>query len=443
MADAGAVEIAQAAVAAALRAGATQAEAALAINTRFSAEARDRAITKLEQSTGRALQMRVFVEGRKAALATSDLSRESIETAVHDVVAQARHVAHDPFSALPDACGSVETDLELHSSDVAQRDPQSKLSEALALEERIRALDGRIVNSNGSHVSDTIAQTVLVNSNGFVGTYRSTRASRSTNPVGLDNGAKRTGPYGSAGRRLSELEAVDEVARKAVARTTGLFGARKPPTMLAAVIFERDVAAAVFSDVFAALNASNVASGNSWLAGRLNDRIGSEFVTVVDDGTLPGMLGSSPFDGEGVPTRRTTVFERGTLRSFLYDAYYARKLGAASTANSTGGGIGPNNFFLQPGDRSVEEIVASTTRGVLVTDTIGFATEYASGTYSRGARGFYIENGERAYPIEEFTIAGTFAGMLAGIDAVAGDLRHDGAIVSPSFRVAEMTISGE
>jgi PmbA protein len=137
------------------------------------------------------------------------------------------------------------------------------------------------------------------------------------------------------------------------------------------------------------------------------------------------------------------VFERGTLRTFLYDTYYARKLGAQSTANSSGGGVGPNNFYLQAGSRSLEDIVAGTKRGVLVMDTIGFATEHASGTYSRGARGYYIENGAIAYPIEEFTIASTFPEMLAGIDAVANDLRFDGAVVSPSFRVAEMTVSGD
>ncbi len=174
----------------------------------------------------------------------------------------------------------------------------------------------------------------------------------------------------------------------------------------------------------------------------MGTRVGSELVTIIDDGLLPGKLGSSPFDGEGVPTRRTPVFERGTLRSFLYDTYYARKLGATSTGNSTGGGIGPNNFYLEPGTIPLAEIIASTPMGVLVLDTIGFATEHASGTYSRGARGFFIENGELAYPIDEFTIAGHYPEMLARIDAVGDDLRFDAAVVSPSFRVAEMTVSG-
>lgn len=174
----------------------------------------------------------------------------------------------------------------------------------------------------------------------------------------------------------------------------------------------------------------------------MGSKVGSALVNIADDGRLKGKLGSAPFDGEGVATRRTPVFEDGILRSFLFDSYYARKLGVKTTGNSNGGGIGPNNFYLEKGTMSLEELIAATAQGVLVLDTIGFATEHASGTYSRGARGFYIENGELAYPIDEFTIAGQYPEMLAGVDAIANDLRFDSPVASPSFRVAEMTVSG-
>jgi PmbA protein len=228
----------------------------------------------------------------------------------------------------------------------------------------------------------------------------------------------------------------------AAQRTVEMFGAGRPATMRVPVIFERDVAAAILSDIFSAANAANVAVGNSWLSGRIGDRIGSDKVTIVDDGRLLGKLGSSPFDSEGVATRRTVVMERGILASFLYDSYYARSLGAATTGNASGGGIGPNNFYLEPGSGTLEELIAATPDGVLVLDTIGFASEHATGTYSRGARGLRIKGGEPAGPIEEFTIAASLPEMLAGIDAVAGDLHFDGAVVSPSFRVAEMQVSG-
>ncbi|MGZ3519454.1 MAG: TldD/PmbA family protein [Vulcanimicrobiaceae bacterium] len=442
---AGAVAFARDAVDIAIAAGATQAEATLSVSDRFSTEARDKTITKLEQSTAKTLHVRIFVEGRKAALGSSDFDREHLRQAIRAAVEQARHVAYDEFAGLPELPEGVSldrADLELYSEEVAERDAQSKIEEVTRLERLVREADARIENSNGSHYGDAVTTVALANSLGFAGAYRSTRASRSSSPVARDCEAKRTGAYGTAARRLGDMEPLEDVARKAVRRTVDMFGARKPHTGRLPVIFERDVAASVLSDLFAALSASNVAIGNSWLADRVGEKIGSHLVSIVDDGRLPGLLGSSPFDGEGVPTQRTPVFEHGTLRTLLYDTYYARKLGAKSTANSSGGGITPNNFYLEPGTWSLEEVIARTKRGVLVLDTIGFATEHASGTYSRGARGFYIENGELAYPIDEFTVASTFGEMLAGVDAVAEDLRFDGNVVSPSFRIAEMTISG-
>lgn len=270
-----------------------------------------------------------------------------------------------------------------------------------------------------------------------------TSACRSTSPVARDNGDLRVGSYGTAARGYAGLESVASVARQAAKRALDLCGARRPPTLRVPVIFERDVAGAVLGDLFNAVNAANVAVGNSYLADAIGETIGSRHVTIVDDGRLPGGLGTSPFDAEGTPTRMTTVFDRGVLKTFLYDTYYARRLGAQTTGNASGGGIGVNNFYLYSGDVTLDELVASTNRGVLVYDTIGFATEHASGTYSRGARGVWIENGEIAYPIDQFTIASNFKAMLAGIDAVANDAHFDSGIVSPSFRVGEMTISGD
>lgn len=437
-----ALEIAANAVSSATRAGADAAEATLSQARRFHVEARDKTISKLEGSTGSTLHVRLFRGGRRVSLSTSDLTREGIEAAMRGAVEQAREVAADPLATLPDLCSRFEGDLRLYDSAIAHRDDALKVDDVLAMEKMIRDADSRVVNSSGSHYSDASSIIALANSAGFAQAYTSTRASRSSAPVAEVKGVKRTGHYGTAARYYADLEPPETIARIAARRAVELFGARKPATTRLPVIFERDVAAAVLDDLFAALSGGNVAIGNSWLAQRLGERIGSDLVTIVDDGTLPEKLGSSPFDGEGVATRRTSVFERGTLRSFLFDTYYARKLGATSTGNSNGGGIGPNNFYLEPGDRTLEELIASTKQGVFVLDTIGFATEHATGNYSRGARGFMIENGELSYPIDEFTVAGNFGEMLAGMDAVANDLRFDSAVVSPSFRIAEMMISG-
>jgi len=438
----GAVDAAQRAVAFARQAGADAAEATVSIARRFHAEARESALSKLEQSTGKALRVRVFAGSRKATLSTTDFTPEGVRDAIAQAVAAARLVADDEFAGLPERFVEDLPALDLYDPHVDRRPGDEKVADALALERLIRESDARISNSSGSHFNDASVITAIANSAGFAGAYASTRAGRSTGPIALDGEIRRTAHYGTAARRFAELEGLREVAACAARRTTELFGARKPPTMRCAVIFERDVAATILEDVFGALSASNVATGNSWLIDRVGSRIGSDAVTIVDDGRMPGKLGSSPFDGEGLPTRRTPVFERGVLKTFLYDTYYARKLGAHSTANSNGSGIGTNNFYLEAGKDSLEALIASTQRGVLVLDTIGFATEHASGTYSRGARGFLIENGERTYPVDEFTIAGSYAEMLAGIDGVASDLRFDAPVVSPSFRVTEMTVSG-
>lgn len=442
MNEAAAIALAQQALDAARACGAQSAEAAVSIARRLHVEARENAVARLEGSTGKGLLLRVFRDGRRATLSTSDFSAEGIAGAVQRVVAHTELVAADEYAGLPDRVGTDGENLSLWDPVVAQRDSLEKIDEALLLERLIREADARVVNSSGSHYTDSVAVTALANTNGFAAGYAWTRVGRSTGPVALDGGVKRIAHYGTAARHRRDLEGLEAVATTAVRRAVDLFGARKPPTMRVPVIFERDVAASVLDDVFAAASSANVAVANSWLTGRVGSKIGSDLVTVIDDGRLIAGLGSAPFDGEGVATRRTPVFERGVLRTFLYDTYYARRLGAVSTGNSTGGGVGPTNFYLEPGSMTLAEMIAATPLGVLVVDTIGFATEHASGTYSRGARGFFIEGGEIAYPIDEFTVAGQYAEMLGGVDAVANDLRFDGAVVSPSFRVADMTVSG-
>lgn len=437
-----ALDFARDAVAIATAAGADSAEVTVTVSRRFHVEARDRALAKLEHSTGRSMSVRLFRGGRKVALSSSDFSSKTLRDAIGRSLEQSNFVEEDRFAGLPDSCGRFDGDLALYDAEVADREDSRKVDDALEIERLIREADPRIVNSAGSHYSDTRSVVALANSAGFGESYVATYASRSTSPVAEEKDVKRTAHYGTAARAAKDLDPNATVARIAARRTVEMFGARKPPTGKFPVIFERDIAAAVLSDVFSAVNAANVAVGNSWLAECSGRRVGSDLFSVIDDGTLRGYLGSSPFDGEGVPTRRTVVFERGVLKTFLFDAYYARKLGAKTTGNSTGGGIGPNNFHLEPGVQALDTLVASTSRGVLVLDTIGFATEHATGTYSRGARGFFIENGELSYPIDEFSVAGSFPEMLAGIDAVANDLRFDGSIVSPSFRIAEMTVSG-
>jgi len=444
-----ALEIAERGLRSALKAGAREAEATCTIARRFSVRARDLEIDKLEQSTGRGLSLRVFVgepgKLRRATLSTSDLSGDGIEVIAKRVVDAAHHVGPDPFAGLPETSGQLDAgDLEIDAGDVASRPNDKKIEDALTLEREARAFDKRIDNSNGSYVADAQVTLGFANSSGSSASYRSTNASLMANPVGRDGEAKRTAYYASSARSWAGCELPAKVARRASSRILAMFGAAPIPTQKMPVIFERDVAAAVLSDIFAAVNAANVAIDNSYLADKIGEKVGSDLVTIVDDGRMPRGMGTSPFDGEGVPTRRTVVFQNGVLKTHLFDTYYARKLGAKSTGNASGGGIGPNNFYLEPGTLGLEDLISQTKRGLLVLSVIGFATECATGTYSRGVSGVLIQDGELCAAVDGVTIASNFlTGILPGIDAVASDLHFDSGITAPSFRVAEMTISGE
>jgi len=437
------LELAQRAVALAAACGADQSEATMIVSDAFSSEARGEKITKLQQSVGRSLSLRAFVGGRKATLGTTDLTPEGLEALVARCVEAARSVEHDPLGALPDPEPiGASGDLRLIEDDVRGRGEDEKLASALEMEREMRAYDPRVDNSNGSRVADALTTVALVNSLGFRGSYTASSASLSASPVVRDGEEKRTAHFGASRRGYAQMPSPAEIARVAAKRAVDMCGARKPQTGVLPVIFERDVASIVLGDLFGACSGANVAIENSFLAGRLGEKIGSDLVTIVDDGLLPGGMGTSPFDAEGVPTRKTAVFERGVLRSFLFDTYHARKLGTKSTGNAAGGTVGPNNFYLEPGTGTLEDLIARTPRGIVVYDIIGFATEHVTGTWSRGASGFMIEGGEIAYPIDGFTIAGNLREMLAAVDAVAGDVIFESPIVSPSFRVAGMTVSG-
>ncbi|BDE05626.1 modulator protein [Vulcanimicrobium alpinum] len=440
-----ALAIAESAVRALQAAGASDAEATVSIVDAFNCEARDRALTTLERSRGRSIAVRAFAGTRRATFSSTDLGDAGVAELARRAVAAAAFVGEDPHAGLPDGApsdGVCDHDLFTVADDVAARGDEEKIEEAMLMERLVRDADARVANSDGSRVRSATASWAIANSRGFRGVTQGTSVTRSASPVVHDGEAKRIGHYGTAARGWATAEPAQAVALHAVHRAVALVGARKPPTMRVPVIFERDVAASVLGDVFAALSAANVAVGNSWLADRVGERIGSERVTMVDDGRLRGGLGSSPFDAEGVATRETVAFERGVLRTYLSDTYWGRRLGIASTGNAANGGVGPSNLFLIPGTGTLDDLVAQTERGILIVDTIGFATEHASGIYSRGARGIYIEDGAPQHAVDEFTISSTFPEMLAAIDAVAGDLRFDGTIVSPSFRVAEMQISG-
>jgi PmbA protein len=249
-------------------------------------------------------------------------------------------------------------------------------------------------------------------------------------------------------RTLSKLESPEEVGRIAAERTLRRIGARKVKTQKVPIVFDRQTSRALLDHIFEAVNGDAVYRHSSYLTGKLGEKVAGSNITVVDDGTIPGGFGTSPFDGEGVPTRRTTVFEDGVLKSYMLNTYTAKKLGLQTTGNASRGlagtpGIGNGNFFLKPGSKTPEQIIGDIKEGLLVTEFLGFGVNLVTGDFSRGASGMWIHNGELTFPVEEITVAGNLRDMWNNVAEIGSDLEWRGAVACPTLRIEGMTIAGE
>jgi PmbA protein len=237
------------------------------------------------------------------------------------------------------------------------------------------------------------------------------------------------------------------VGRTAARRALRRLHAVKVETQKAPVVFEPRTARTLLDNLYEAVHGMSIYRQESFLAGKLGEKVASEHVTVIDDGTIPGLFGTSPFDDEGVPSRRTVVMERGVLKSYLLNTYAARKLGMKTTGNASRGltgnaGIGHGNLFIEKGVQTPEQIVAGIANGFYVTELMGFGVNIVTGDYSRGASGLWIRNGELAFAVSEVTIAGNLKDMLLGLEAAGSDLEFRGSVAAPTLKIGEMTVGG-
>jgi PmbA protein len=437
------------ALAGALGAGAHSADAAFAETESLEARVRGSEIDFVKQARERVLSIRAFVPGpgglRTASTSTSDLAPGTIDHVAAEAVALARATAPDPAAGLPqDGFAADAPDLGLFAAEDRHVAVEARIEEARRAEAAARALDPRIANSEGSQVESGFRRFAYGNSAGFAGAYESASHSLFCEPLARQDGGMQRDWWMTVARRLDRLEDPAAVGRRAAERALRRLGARQVATCEVPVIFEPTIARSLLGDLAQCVSGGAIYRDASFLKDRLGDAIASELVTVVDDGRLPGGLGSRPFDGEGLPTRRNVVLDAGRLRSWLLDGYSARKLGLRSTGNAArfGGGPGPTNLWLEPGRLPPEEIVRRTERGLLVTELIGMGFNPVTGDYSRGAAGLWIEAGRPVHAVEEITIAGHLGEMLAAIDAVGSDLVWLGSIAAPTLRVARMTVAG-
>jgi PmbA protein len=442
-------EIAASAVKRALDQGATGAECTISEGEEFTAQIRMRQIENLKQAGSRGAGIRVLIGRHTGSSHTSDLSQEGIEDMIRAALNAAKITTEDPHAGLPEPSdlGRVSADLQLYDDAIERMQTDWKIAEALQAEEAALSADPRIQNSEGASFDSYLGTRVFANSLGFTGSYRTSSCSLSAVPVAKSNGSMERDYWHTASRKARELESPEQVGLRAAQRALRRLNPRKVATQKVPVIFEPRTARALLGEICDAVNGGSIYRHASFLTGKLGEKIASESLTIVDDATLPGLFGSSPFDDEGVASRRTMVVERGVLKSYLLNTYCARKLGLRTTGNASRGlsgsaGVGPGNFFVEAGVGTEEAMIRDLRRGLYVTELIGAAANTVTGDYSSGAVGLWIENGELAYPVSEITIAGNLKQMFMDVQRIASNLEFHHSIESPSILIGEMTISG-
>lgn len=446
------IDLGEKVVARARAAGVDVAEATVSEGAHLSAKVRLGEPELVEEAGSRSIGMRVMRGQQVAVTSTSDLSEAGIARFIEDALELASLSQPDPHAGppAPEALSRREAhpDLDLFDGSVEDIDAACALAMARAAESAALGSDPRLTNSEGATVTRHAGASALVTSGGFRGGMRGTYASIVVNPVADDaDGKKRSGYHWSARRHLALLDAPAAVGLEAARRTLAKLGSRKLDTQEVAVVFDPDAGRSILGLLAGCVTGGSVWRKASYLADRLGERVASEAVTIVDDPLIARAPGSRPFDGEGLLSRRNLVIERGVLRAFLLDTYSGRKLHQPSTASASrnsGGGVGAStsNFFLRPGELTPEALLRSTERALYVTDMMGFGFNAVTGDFSRGAAGFWIEHGERIFPVSEVTISLNLDELLKRIDAVANDQDFKTSLSTPTFRVSAMTVAG-
>jgi PmbA protein len=444
-------ELASRIVERALAGGADVAEAIARSGSELSTKIRMGEPELVEEAGYRAIGLRVIKQKRVALISTSDLTEKGIDRFIADAAELVEVSQEDPFAgpANPDLVAKdIAIPSDLYDPTINQIDADQALAWARRGEKAAQDTDKRITNSNGATFTRVSGNFAMVLSGGFSGGYATSYASLVVSPVADDDdNKKRRGFHWTARRHLADLEAAEEVGAEAARRTVAKLGARKVPSCEAPVLFEPDAARSILGMMASCVMGSSIWRKRSYLADRIGTRVASDLVTIVDDPFLPRAPGTRPFDGEGLASRRNVVVDKGILQTYLCDSYSARKLERQSTASASrggGGGVGPSttNFVLQPTDVSAADIIASTKRGLYVTEMMGFGFNPVTGDFSRGASGFWIEDGKMVHPVSEVTISLNVDELWKRIDALGNDLDDRTATAAPTMRVSTMTIGG-
>jgi PmbA protein len=429
------------------RAGADAADAVLVGSAAISHARRLGKLEKLERAESRDLGLRVFLGRRQAIVATTDMSAKALDELAERAVAMARVVPEDPFCGLADpdqVFRGRPADLDLN--DPAEPPAERLIALAQAAEEAALAVKG-VTNSEGAEAGWSRSTVALAASNGFAGAYAVSRHSLSVSVLaGAGTGMERDYDFSSAVHG-SDLQDAAALGRAAGERAVRRLNPRKVKSVSVPVVYDRRVAGGLIGHLAGAISGPAIARGTSFLKDMLGKKVFADGVTITDDPHRRRGLRSKPFDGEGLANARRAVVERGVLATWLLDLRSARQLKMASTGHAARGIGGPpapapTNLYLEPGERTPAQLMADIRQGFLVTELLGSGVNAVTGDYSRGATGFWIEDGVPAYPVSEVTIAGNLKDMYLRL-APANDLEFRYGTDAPTVRVEGMTVAGK
>ncbi|MFO1158830.1 MAG: TldD/PmbA family protein [Reyranellaceae bacterium] len=400
---------------------------------------------KLESSEGRDLGLRVFVGQRQAFVSSTDFAPASLRTLAQRAVDMARAVPEDPVCGIApeELLATKWPDLDLFE----KKRPTAKalLSLAAETEDAARAVRG-VTNSEGAEASWSRTSVMLTASNGFSGAYRRSGYSLSCAVLAGEGTAMERDYEWSSAIHLDDLMSASQVGRNAGKFAVRRLNPRKAQSARVPVVYDRRISGGLIGHLAGAINGRSVARGTSFLKDKMGAKIFADGIRILDNPLRKRGLGSRPFDAEGLPTKRYAVIDDGVLTTWLLDLAAARQLSLKPTGHAARGTSGPpspttSNFYLEKGKLSVDELIADIKSGLFITDMIGFGVNGVTGDYSRGASGFWIENGKLAWPVSGITVAGNLKDMFLNMTP-ADDLRFKGATNAPTVRIEGMTVAG-
>jgi PmbA protein len=418
--------------------GATSAEADIGCGEGLSVTVRLGELEAIEHQRDKGLGITVYIDQRKGSASTTDFSEHAIRDSVNAACTIARNASADKYAGLIAAeyLATEVPDLDLHHPWEITPDEATEL--AIECETAARQTDSRIINADGTLVNSYSGKHAYGNSLGFIGGWDWSSHLLDCTVIADENGMQRDGWY-SKTRNANDLEDAKAVGKKAAQRTVARLGARKLTTRQTPVIFEASVAASLFSAFIGAISGGALYRKASFMLDKINQQIFSDHIHIHENPFVPGAMGSAAFDSDGMATRAHDIVRDGILKSYVLSAYSARKLELPPTGNA--GGV--HNLFIEPGSQDLNALISSMHKGLLVTDMIGFGVNQMTGDYSRGASGFWVENGEIQYPVEEITVAGNLLDMYMQIISIGNDVDARRNIRTGSVLIENMTVAGE